>query len=55
MLGGGDFRAEARSLGARYVFWGPREEAAFRDSSQPWREAGPPVASGPWGALYRID
>jgi hypothetical protein len=55
MAGGGDYRAEARTLGARYVFWGPREEAAFRRSSQPWRAAGPPVAAGPWGALYRIE
>jgi hypothetical protein len=55
MRGGGDFRAEARALGARYVFWGPREAAAFRDSSQPWRDAGPPVAEGPWGALYRVE
>lgn len=55
MRGGGDFRAEARALGARYVFWGPREASAFRDSSQPWRDAGQPVAQGPWGALYRVD
>jgi len=55
MRGGGDFRAEARALGARYVFWGPREAAAFRDSSRPWRDGGPPVAEGPWGALYRVD
>jgi hypothetical protein len=55
MRGGGDFRAEARALGARYVFWGPREASSYRDSSQPWREAGPPAAEGPWGALYRVE
>jgi len=55
MKGEGDFRAEARALGARYVFWGPREEAAFARSSRPWEHAGPPVASGQWGALYRIE
>jgi hypothetical protein len=55
MEGGGDFRAEARALGARYLFWGPREATAFPRSSQPWRAAGPPVAEGPWGALYRVD
>jgi hypothetical protein len=55
MEGDGDFRAQARALGARYLFWGPREASAFRRSSQPWREAGRPVAEGPWGALYRVD
>jgi hypothetical protein len=55
MRGEGDWRAEARRLGARYLFWGPREAAAFATSTRPWESAGPPVASGPWGALYRID
>jgi hypothetical protein len=55
MKGEGDFRAEARALGARYVFWGPREETAFRESSKPWVAAGLPVASGSWGALYRVE
>ena len=55
MRGEGDYRAEARALGARYVFWGPREETAFAGSTRPWEAAGPPLASGSWGALYRLD
>ena len=55
MRGEGDFRGEARALGARYVFWGPREAAAFAASTRPWEQAGPPLASGEWGALYRVQ
>ena len=54
LLGEGDYRAQARELHARYVFWGPREQAAFPASTRPWAAA-PPLASGPWGALYRVD
>lgn len=49
------WREEARALGASHVFWGAREREAFPTSTRPWTEAGPPVASGPWGALYRLD
>ena len=55
MRGEGDYRAEARALGARYVFWGPREQAAFGTSARPWARDGAPVASGEWGALYRVQ
>ncbi|HXY41333.1 MAG TPA: hypothetical protein VEQ10_16785 [Vicinamibacteria bacterium] len=55
MRGEGDYRAQARALGARYVFWGPREQVAFAGSTRPWEAAGPPLASGSWGALYRLD
>ena len=54
MNGEGDYRAEARALHARYLFWGPREHFAFPRSSRPW-EAGEPLARGEWGALYRLD
>jgi hypothetical protein len=53
--GGPGWREEARTLEARYVFWGERERAAYRGSRRPWEETGPPVASGAWGALYRIE
>ena len=55
MRGEGDYRAEARALGARYLFWGPREQAEFQGSTRPWAAAGGPLASGSWGALYRIE
>jgi hypothetical protein len=55
MRGEAGWREEARGLGASHVFWGYRESQAFPDSEQPWREAAPPVATGPWGALYSVD
>ena len=54
MNGSGDYRAAGRALGARYLFWGPRERLAYPRSTRPW-EASAPVASGRWGALYRLD
>jgi hypothetical protein len=55
MRGEGDYREEARALHARYLFWGLREQAAFPGSRRPWEAAGPPLASGSRGALYRLD
>jgi hypothetical protein len=55
MRGEPGWRDEARALGASHVFWGPREPQAFALSARPWREAGEPVAAGPWGALYRLE
>jgi hypothetical protein len=55
MRGAAGWREDARALGASHVFWGPREQRAYPDSTQPWREAAERVASGPWGALYRLE
>jgi hypothetical protein len=55
MRGQPGWREEARALGASHVYWGTREQRAFPDSRQPWREAGRQVASGSWGALYEVD
>ena len=55
MRGESGWREDARALGVSHVYWGQREERAFPGSRQPWREAGPPVASGAWGALYRLE
>ncbi len=55
MRGAPGWREEARALGASHVYWGPREQRAFPDSTQPWREAGRRVASGAWGALYQLE
>jgi hypothetical protein len=54
MLGQPGWREEARALHASHLFWGAREEAAFHGSTQPWRGDGPPVAAGPWGAIYSL-
>jgi hypothetical protein len=55
MRGEAGWRDHARALDASHVFWGAREAAAFAGSSRPWEALGPPVASGPWGALYRVE
>ena len=55
MRGEPGWREEARGLGASHVYWGPREQAAFPTSTQPWRVAAERVAVGPWGALYRLE
>jgi hypothetical protein len=55
MRGAPGWREDARALGVSHVFWGPREQRAYAVSTQPWREAGCLVASGPWGALYRLE
>jgi hypothetical protein len=46
---------EARFLGASHLFWGAREASAFPGSSRPWERLEAPVASGSWGALYRLN
>jgi hypothetical protein len=51
MGGAPDWRDRARLLGARYIFWGAREAAAYPESTAPWAAA-PPLVRGPWGALY---
>ena len=56
MRGEPAWRDEARRLGAAYLFWGAREAAAFPGSRRPWESEGkPPVASGRWGVLYRLE
>ena len=55
MLGEPGWQDDARALGASHVFWGVRESSSFAASTRPWEELGPPVASGGWGALYRLD
>ena len=55
MRGEAGWREEARALSATHVFWGAREQEAFPNSTQPWRDGAPPVATGPWGAIYALD
>jgi hypothetical protein len=54
MRGAAGWREDARALDVTHVYWGFREQRAYPDSTQPWREAGRPVASGSWGTLYQI-
>jgi len=54
MKGEPGWRDAARALGARYLFWGPRERANYATGTQPW-ETGRLVAEGPWGRLYELE
>jgi hypothetical protein len=54
MLAEPGWEGRARSLSARYLFWGPREAADFAPSSRPWEETRRRVASGTWGRLYDL-
>jgi hypothetical protein len=54
MKGAPDWRESARSLDARYLYWGPRESFGYPGGAEPWREE-VPVAEGPWGRLYALD
>lgn len=54
MKGEPGWREAARDLGARYVYWGPRERASFVAGTQPW-DTGRLVAEGPWGRLYELE
>jgi hypothetical protein len=54
MRGEPDWREEARAVDARLLFWGRREKVAFPESTLPWERGRPPLASGPWGALYEL-
>jgi hypothetical protein len=55
MRGEDGWRESASAVGARVLFWGPREHQAFPGSSRPWEAGGPPVSSGPWGAVYELS
>ena len=54
MRGEDGWRESARAVDAGLLFWGPRERQAFPGSLRPWEEGGPPLAAGPWGAVYRL-
>ena len=55
MNGGGDYREQARALGRALPVLGPARAHARPRVAAALEQAGPPVASGPWGALYRLD
>jgi hypothetical protein len=54
MSGAPGWEADARWLGARYLFWGRREAEAFAGSPRPWEASRPLVAEGAWGRLYAL-
>lgn len=54
MTGRPDWEEAGRAVGARYLFWGAREEGAFPGSSRPWETVRRPLARGSWGVLYDL-
>jgi hypothetical protein len=54
MTGAPNWQAIAKNLRVRYLYWGHREEAAYPDSTQPWKNL-PVAAAGDWGTIYQID
>ncbi len=54
MNGESGWEEAAKALEATYLFWGPREIAAFPNSSQSWARADTVTASGSWGVLYEL-
>jgi hypothetical protein len=55
MKGGEGWREAARSVGARYLFWGRLEKEKYPASGQPWRVEAKLVALGDWGAIYDLE
>ena len=55
MRGAPDWREQAQHLGVRYLFWGREEKTAYRGGTRPWEEEAPPIAAGPWGAIYDLE
>ena len=55
MEGTGDWRATARHLRVRYIFWGREENANYPTSTRPWERTATAVSSGNWGAIYDLE
>jgi hypothetical protein len=55
MLGAPNWRDLARSLHARYLFWGRNETGNYAKSTRPWEREAALVASGDWGAIYDLE
>jgi hypothetical protein len=55
MKGGPNWKQNARSLGARYLFWGREEKLNYLTSTRPWEREAAQVAAGDWGAIYDLE
>jgi hypothetical protein len=54
LMGAPGWEHNARSVQARYLFWGRREADAFAGSTRAWEQTRPLVGSGAWGRLYDL-
>jgi hypothetical protein len=55
MQGEGDWRAIARHLGVRYIFWGREEQINYPISKRPWERTAQKVNYGNWGTIYDLE
>ena len=55
MEGAPNWKDLARTLHARYVFWGREEKTNYAASKRPWERESALMASGAWGAIYDIE
>jgi hypothetical protein len=55
MKGAPNWKQNARSLGARYLFWGREEKLNYLTSTRPWEREAAQVAGGDWGAIYDLE
>jgi hypothetical protein len=55
MQGPPNWQELARSLRARYLFWGREEKSNYATSKRPWEREAALVASGDWGAIYDLE
>ena len=55
LLGAPNWKELARSVHARYLYWGRDEKANYAASKRPWERESALVASGDWGAIYDLE
>lgn len=55
LLGAPNWKELARSLHARYLYWGRDEKTNYAASKKPWERESALVASGDWGAIYDLE
>ena len=55
MTGAPNWKAIARELHTRYLFWGREEKTNYAASKKPWEREATLVSSGEWGAIYDLE
>jgi hypothetical protein len=55
MMGAPPWRAMAKDLGVRYIFWGEKEKSFYRNSSRPWEQEARKVFSSASCEIYDLN
>ena len=55
LMGAENWRELAAKLRCRYLFWGRCEQAAYPESTAPWKDSAARVALGDWGEIYDLQ